>query len=107
MANTDLERDSTRTERERQRLDMREGRNDNRMRIWTATETRRSFLTTEFWLSLAMAVALIIAGYADDDFSVDHGWALGAGVIAAYALSRGFAKAGSRDPQIKSVNLDD
>ena len=60
------------------------------------TEARPGIMTTEFWLSLAMAIAVIVAGYVSDAFSVDTGWALGAGLIAAYALSRGLAKAGTK-----------
>jgi hypothetical protein len=62
-----------------------------------STEARPGIITTEFWLSVATAATTIIAGYVSDAFSVDAGWALGAGVIAAYALSRGFAKSGSRE----------
>ena len=54
-------------------------------------------MTTEFWLSIIMAVTVIVAGYVSDAFDVDLAWALGTGIIAAYALSRGFAKAGSRE----------
>ena len=35
-------------------------------------------MTTEFWLSIAVAVAVIVAGHFSDAFSVDKGWALGA-----------------------------
>jgi hypothetical protein len=61
------------------------------------TEARPGIMTTEFWLSLIMAVTVIVAGYVSDAFDVDTAWALGAGIIAAYALSRGLAKAGSRE----------
>jgi hypothetical protein len=61
------------------------------------TEARPGIMTTEFWLSIIMAVTVIVAGYVSDAFDVDLAWALGAGIIAAYALSRGFAKAGSRE----------
>ena len=44
-----------------------------------STEARPGILTTEFWLSIAMAAAVI---------------------IAAYAVSRGLAKAGSREGPI-------
>ena len=54
-------------------------------------------MTTEFWLCLITAVVVIVAGYVSDAFNVDTAWALGAGVIAAYAISRGLAKAGSRE----------
>ena len=61
------------------------------------TEARPGIMTTEFWLSIIMAVTVIVAGYVSDAFDVDLAWALGAGIIAAYTLSRGFAKAGSRE----------
>jgi hypothetical protein len=54
-------------------------------------------MTTEFWLCLITAAVVIVAGYVSDAFDVDTAWALGAGVIAAYALSRGLAKSGSRE----------
>jgi hypothetical protein len=65
-------------------------------------------MTTEFWLSLAMAAAVIVAGYVSDAFRVDTGWALGAGLIAAYAISRGLAKSGSREgPFMVDLTDDD
>jgi len=62
-----------------------------------STEARPGIMTTEFWLSIAMATSVIVAGYFSDALNVDTAWALGAGVIAAYAVSRGLAKAGSRE----------
>ena len=62
-----------------------------------STEARPGIMTTEFWLSLIMTATVIVAGYVSDAFNVDTAWALGAGIIAAYALSRGLAKAGSRE----------
>ena len=70
-----------------------------------STEARPGIMTTEFWLSIAMATAVIVAGYFSDALNADTAWALGAGVIAAYAVSRGLAKAGSREgPFIISSN---
>ena len=72
-----------------------------------STEARPGILTTEFWLSIAMATAVIVAGYFSDALNVDTAWALGAGIIAAYAVSRGLAKAGSREgPFIISSDRD-
>jgi hypothetical protein len=72
------------------------------------TEARPGIMTTEFWLSLITAAVVIIAGYVSDSFDVDTAWALGAGLIAAYTLSRGLAKAGSREgPFLVDVNDDD
>jgi hypothetical protein len=82
----------------------------NRRRGFVAgsTEARPGIMTTEFWLSLLMAVVVIIAGYVSDAFDVDTAWALGAGLIAAYAISRGLAKAGSREgPFMVDLNDDD
>lgn len=77
------------------------------MVVFTATEARRSFLTTEFWLSLAMTTAVIVAGYVEDfDLSPQVAWALGVGMMAIYVLSRGLAKAGSHDPTMKQVDED-
>jgi hypothetical protein len=73
-----------------------------------STEARPGVMTTEFWLSIIMAVTVIVAGYASDAFDVDLAWALGAGIIAAYALSRGLAKAGSREgPFMIDLSKDD
>jgi hypothetical protein len=81
-----------------QRTGQTNGRRDGRRGFATGTtEARPGIMTTEFWLSLAMAAAVIIAGYVSDAFSVSTGWALGAGIIAAYVVSRGFAKSGSRE----------
>ena len=72
------------------------------------TEARPGIMTTEFWLSIIMAATVIVAGYVSDAFDVDLAWALGAGIIAAYALSRGFAKAGSREgPFMVDLPRDD
>src|SRR5689334_19493372 len=75
-------------------------------RVFAWTETRRAFTTTEFWLAIAMAAAVIIAAYKNDgvNLGIDQAWALGSGVIAFYVLSRGIAKAGSSDPEIRDFD---
>jgi hypothetical protein len=74
------------------------------VKMLTATETRRSFITSEFWLTLAAAIAVIIAGYWDEaNLEVGLAWSLGIGLVAAYVLSRGVAKAGSRDPEVRDL----
>jgi hypothetical protein len=75
----------------------REAENGRRNFVAGSTEARPGIMTTEFWLSIAMATAVIVAGYFSDALNVDTAWALGAGLIAAYAISRGLAKAGSRE----------
>jgi hypothetical protein len=61
------------------------------------TETRRSIATSEFWAFLVACAAILVAAYTDEAFDVDHAWTLVAGVTGAYLLSRGIAKAGSRE----------
>ena len=74
-------------------------RNDGRPRAFVSgtTEARPGLMTTEFWLCLLAAIGVVIAGYVSDTFDNDLAWGLGAGLIAAYALSRGLAKSGSRE----------
>lgn len=59
------------------------------------TETRRSFATSEFWVMLVAAAAIMISAYTEDAFAIDHGWTLVAAIVVGYTLSRGIAKAGS------------
>ena len=69
-----------------------------------STETRRAFQTTEFFSYLAAVAGVLIAAWlidedsAGDVFRADKAWALVAGLTAAYMISRGLAKAGSREP---------
>jgi hypothetical protein len=100
MTNTNLE-----TNRPRTAGASRPAAEHRQPRLLTATETRRSFTTTELWLALAMAVVLIVVGYADDDgLGVNLAWALASGVVGLYILSRGIAKAGSSDPQVRDLD---
>ena len=65
--------------------------------VYHTTETRRSFVTTEFWVMLAAAVAIMVSAYNDAAFDIDQGWTLVTAIVVGYLLSRGFAKAGSRE----------
>ena len=77
------------------------------------TETKQAFKTTEFWAMVALIVGILIAsmviGDGDDDngagdsslidaFPAVRAWLYVTIVGAAYIVSRGLAKAGSRDP---------
>ena len=77
------------------------------------TETKQAFKTTEFWAMVALIVGILMAsaviGDSDDDngagnVRLDGRLPCGACVVvrlivgAAYIVSRGLAKAGSRDP---------
>ena len=77
----------------------RESRSNGRRGIFVAgeTEARPGVMTTEFWLTILSAMTVVIAAYISDSFETDIGWSLFAGIIAAYLISRGLAKAGSRE----------
>jgi len=72
-----------------------------------ATETKQAFKTTEFWAMAAIIAAILISaalikggdtGNGTDEFIARQAWLYVSIVTGAYLLSRGLAKAGSRDP---------
>ena len=72
-----------------------------------STETKHAFKTTEFWAMLAIVGGILIASLVvgDDDgstggdaFPATRAWLYVAIVASAYIVSRGLAKAGSREP---------
>lgn len=75
------------------------------------TETKHAFKTAEFFMTLAIIAGILIASafIGDDDsggggsgggdvFNASRAWLLITGIGGAYVISRGLAKAGSRDP---------
>ena len=65
----------------------------------TFTETKAGFKTTEFLVMLAMIAAILGAVYVGDaDLDASDGWRYASWVAAAYIVSRGLAKLGSREP---------
>src|SRR5215207_2890892 len=70
-----------------------------------STETKAAFKTTEFFAYLAVVVGLLIAGNTvegqeggADYFAADKVWLYVTLLTIGYMISRGLAKAGSRDP---------
>ena len=70
-----------------------------------ATETKAAFKTTEFYVMLVVLVGILIAGNAIeieeggvDYFAADKVWLYVTLMTIGYMVSRGLAKAGSRDP---------
>jgi hypothetical protein len=70
-----------------------------------ATETKAAFKTTEFYAFLAVLAGLLIAGNTiegkdggADYFAADKIWLYVTLLTIGYMISRGLAKAGSRDP---------
>ena len=62
----------------------------------TVDETKLSFKTTEFYAMAGVIVAILAAAAYSDSLGDVRAWTLVAGVAAAYIISRGLAKAGSR-----------
>jgi hypothetical protein len=73
------------------------------------TETKHAFKTTEFWAMVAVIVGILVAsamvdqgegtgGGAQDAFPAVRAWLYIAIVAVGYMVSRGLAKAGSREP---------
>jgi|SRR5215210_2161450 len=74
-----------------------------------STETKHAFKTTEFWAMVAVIAGILVAsaivdqgegtgGSATDAFPANRAWLYVAIVAVGYMVSRGLAKAGSREP---------
>ena len=70
-----------------------------------STETKASFKTTEFFAYVAILVAIFIAGAVtkagsnhNDVFRASQVWLYATILSIGYMISRGLAKAGSREP---------
>jgi len=67
-----------------------------------STETKAAFKTTEFMSYVAVLAGILIAGLLVDDgagaFGAEKVWLYATILTVGYMISRGLAKAGSRDP---------
>ena len=70
-----------------------------------ATETKQAFKTTEFWGMVGLIAAILISAAVirggdsgTDEFIARQAWLYVAILGGAYFISRGLAKAGSREP---------
>jgi hypothetical protein len=71
----------------------------------TYTETKAGFKTTELMVAIIAIAGILIATYVDDaGLGANEGWRYATWVAVAYILSRGLAKAGSREPYRDSVD---
>lgn len=61
------------------------------------TETRRSLVTSEFWIFVILSVALLFFAYESgtDSFSRDDAWKYVTWLGIGYVVTRGLAKSGS------------
>src|SRR3979490_388236 len=87
----------------------RAGASSNGFLMRLSSETKHAFKTTEFWAMVAVVAGILIAawvvGQGDgngngnvDAFPAQRAWLYVAIVAVGYMISRGLAKAGSRDP---------
>ena len=63
-----------------------------------STETKASTKTSEFFVYLLAAAAILIASLVVDGFNATEGWMFFTYLSIGYMISRGLAKAGSREP---------
>jgi hypothetical protein len=72
-----------------------------------STETKSALKTTEFWVMVAVVVAILVSAQSisggdtapgTDSFVAKQAWLYVAIVAVGYMVSRGLAKSGSREP---------
>lgn len=83
---------TTGTNRDANRVDVLR---DDRER---STETKASTKTSEFFVYIIAAVAILIASFVVDGFNATEGWLYFTLLSIGYMVSRGLAKSGSREP---------
>jgi hypothetical protein len=66
------------------------------MRQTFPIETKPFFLTSEFWGSVALIVGLAIGAGTSEDIDTRLFWILATAITAAYVVSRGIAKSGTK-----------
>ena len=62
------------------------------------TETKASTKTSEFYVYLIAAAAVLVAGLIMDGFNATETWMFFTFLSIGYMVSRGLAKSGSREP---------
>ena len=63
-----------------------------------STETKSAYKTTELIVYVVAAAAILIAGLIVDGFNATETWRYFTYLSIGYMISRGLAKAGSREP---------
>jgi hypothetical protein len=63
-----------------------------------STETKASTKTSEFFVYIVAAAAILIASLVVDGFNATEGWMFFTFLTIGYMVSRGLAKSGSRGP---------
>ena len=76
------------------RVDIRERDAD----VIRSTETKQFSKTSEFFVYVIAAAAILIASLVVDGFNATEGWMFFTYLTIGYMVSRGLAKSGSREP---------
>ena len=79
------------------------------------TETKASIKTSEFWMTLAVVVGILVSAAVikggdsggTDEFIARQAWLYVAILAGAYAIGRGLAKSGSNEPYFADRDGDD
>jgi hypothetical protein len=66
------------------------------MRPALPVETKPFFLTSEFWGAVALIIGLAITAGTSESVDARLFWMLATGITAAYLISRGIAKSGTK-----------
>ncbi len=70
----------------------------SRVSTHQSTETKASTKTSEFFVYVIAAAAILIASLVVDGFNATEGWMFFTYLSIGYMISRGLAKSGSREP---------
>ncbi len=70
----------------------------SRVSTHESTETKASTKTSEFFVYVIAAAAVLIASLVVDGFNATEGWMFFTFLSIGYMISRGLAKSGSREP---------
>jgi hypothetical protein len=70
----------------------------SRVETRESTETKASTKTSEFFVYVIAAAAILIASLVVDGFNATEGWMFFTYLSIGYMISRGLAKSGSREP---------
>ena len=64
------------------------------------TETKTFFRTSEFWFAVLGVVGVLLAAHIEgsDSMTRDDGWRYATFILIGYMVSRGLAKAGTKEP---------
>jgi hypothetical protein len=63
-----------------------------------STETKASTKTSEFFVYIVAAAAILLASLVVDGFNATEGWMFFTFLSIGYMVSQGLAKSGSREP---------